>query len=345
MAVRGAAAPKRCYRDARSAQESTRFQVIEMKLLMSARVSMVAVAVLAVATTGRAQDKNKPMPPPEPQLVRVETDDGVDIKCVYFESPVAEKAGKEVVPVILVHGWGESSSQLDRLARVLQMYGHAVIVPDLRGHGGSLRQTTRMGEVVELNFEHMKAADVGRAYEDLRAVKRYLLTEHNKAKLNIELLAAVGVREGGLIALGWSVFEWSRADLPTHKRGKDIKGVVLLSPPKTFKTLNPQNFMKQPYVAKDLQLLILVGEGDAESFEAAKALHKRFEQKRGKPPTDPQERAAKENLFLYPLDTTVQGGELLQPELRTEQYIGQFLGNRIYQRRNVYPAWEERKYD
>lgn len=305
----------------------------------------VAAATLLVSgLDAEAQEKGKPMPPPDPQVVRVETDDGVGIRCVYLESPVAEKSGKEVVPVILVHAWEEGSAPLDRLARVLQSVGHAVIVPDLRGHGASTKLKTRTGEV-ELELDRMKAGDVAKTHEDLRAVKRYLLTQHNEGKLNIELLTAVGISEGGLIALGWSAFEWNRTDLPTHKRGKDIKGVVLISPPKTFKGLNPQNFIKQPNVAKDLELMILVGNGDHEALEAAKSIHKKFEQKRGKLPTDPQERAAKENLFIYELETSLKGGELLQPALGVERYITQFIGARIYQRRNEYPAWEERKYD
>ena len=49
------------------------------------------------------------------------------------------RAGKDAAAVILLHRDGGQRADLDRLARLVQLGGNAVIVPDLRGHGESAR--------------------------------------------------------------------------------------------------------------------------------------------------------------------------------------------------------------
>ncbi len=58
-------------------------------------------------------------------------------KLAYRDSgPVVVTAGRAPVSVVLLHGWGVSGSVFDALRDALATR-HRVIVPDLRGHGGS----------------------------------------------------------------------------------------------------------------------------------------------------------------------------------------------------------------
>jgi len=78
-----------------------------------------------------AEGEEEEIPPPK-QLVR-STPDGVQLSITYFPG----LKGKDSIPVVLLHMYRGSGTEFKTLAPYLQRLGHAVIVPDLRGHGGS----------------------------------------------------------------------------------------------------------------------------------------------------------------------------------------------------------------
>ena len=89
-----------------------------------------------------AQKKKQPgVPVPKARVESLTTRDGVHLRCIYYESPMARKQGKQVFPVVLVHGWGRGAADFHYLAQGLQGLGFTVAVPDLRGHGKSVTRS------------------------------------------------------------------------------------------------------------------------------------------------------------------------------------------------------------
>src|SRR5438874_10913883 len=102
------------------------------------RSMTIALAGFAVAILGRTATAEQADKVPMPREVTLRTGDGVEIAAVYYES----KLGKEAIPVILLHEYGGSGADFKGLAEHLQGEkepGFAVLVPDLRGHGGSTK--------------------------------------------------------------------------------------------------------------------------------------------------------------------------------------------------------------
>lgn len=106
---------------------------------------------------------------PKPEIVELETKDGVKLTCTWFPpegagkpakpdgkatAPTAQptSGGKTTAPFILLHDWDRSRTDLLNFGRFLQVAGHAVIVPDLRGHGDSLTVEDPTGRLIGLGF-------------------------------------------------------------------------------------------------------------------------------------------------------------------------------------------------
>ncbi|MCH2123462.1 MAG: lysophospholipase [Pirellulaceae bacterium] len=294
---------------------------------------------------GMAQENSPEVEIPTPRFVRLDTKDGVNLRCVYYEAPLSEEVGKTAIPVMLLHGWEGHAGDFDGLASAMQKGGYAVLVPDLRGHGRSVKQVDRSGNERDITPDKMRATDFRAMVLDVHAAKKFLIKEHNAGKLNIELLTVVGAEMGAIIALNWAAHDLNVKDLPAFKRGKDIKGLVLLSPPQSFNGLSPGAAIRQPTVAKELSVMVLVGREERKSYEAARRIHRQFKAKRPKLPNDPDERYVKQDLFWDAIDTSLQGTELLNPQLPVNNLIAQFMRQRIVERREDLPKWEIRRYE
>ena len=97
----------------------------------------VALSAILPARINAAEEEKPDFPDAENMVL--ETSDGLLLRCRYYYGGIDEKKKKQTVPVILVHGWEGSANQYDALATRLQRLGHAVIVPHMRGHGGSVK--------------------------------------------------------------------------------------------------------------------------------------------------------------------------------------------------------------
>src|SRR5205814_1195743 len=100
---------------------------------------VLGLLVVGLATTGvSAPPSNTTKPgeekgPPPPKDLDLKTDDGLALKATYYPGT----KGEDTVPILILHDWKGDRSQFKELALFLQAKGRAVIVPDLRGHGGS----------------------------------------------------------------------------------------------------------------------------------------------------------------------------------------------------------------
>jgi len=311
------------------------------------------------APSARAQAKKTELTIPEPETVTVETKDGVSIRCTYYpggyieqqlpatekdkdkgkskaKNKVEQKPGKDVVPIIMLHGWEGRRSEYDGLATFLQRQGHAVIALDLRGHGDSSNIKLPNGKAVEL--DRMRSGDLESMLLDIDAAKKFLMDKNNEGKLNIEMLCLVGSGFGGNLALNWAAYDWSRQALPAFKQGRDVKAVVLISPEQSFKGVTLNKALTHPFVQRELSLLLVYGDQERSPASDAQSIYSRLEKHRNTTSENPADR----DLIKVALPTSLQGTRMLNARLPVVPQIAAFIGMRLANRKDSF-AWAERK--
>jgi pimeloyl-ACP methyl ester carboxylesterase len=259
---------------------------------------------------------------PEPETVSLRTKDNVNIVATYMPST----KGKDAAVVILLHMFKGNRHDVEGLGKFLQSKGHAVIMPDLRGHGDS---TTVEGFTRKLDAATMPATQfplmVG---QDLEAVKSFLVGQNNAAKLNIERLVVVGAEMSVPIAINWTLVDWAWPVLPALKQGQDVKALVLLSPTISYKTVNAaQAFTNAQSPVRDrIAVFFVAGAEDTTSAREAARLYEQLERIRPEPA-----KVEEKTIFLEnTLKTKLVGTKLLgETSLGVEQYISQFIDLRV----------------
>lgn len=278
-----------------------------------------ATAAVVAAPAAVAEKK-----PPPREDVSLPTADGVVIQAGYYGS----LAGKNAVPVILLHMHKGAASDYDGLADALQAAGHAVIVPDLRGHGRSTVQDFNNGrrllEAAQLRKGDYEAMVRG----DLEAVKKFLVAKNNAGELNIEKLCVVGAEMGAVVALNWAAWDWHWPPLTSGKQGQDVKALVLISPPWSFKGLTVATGLTQPEELSRLSILIAFGGHDPAALGDARRLQKLLEKYHPTPPVEEAEE--KQTLFFDEEPTSLQGTKILnEKSLSLTQNILLFIKLRL----------------
>jgi len=306
---------------------SKRFLRFGAQLLGEARTRNLCVALAAAlvlpswsapAMSAPAR-RTKRVPPAEE--VNLWTDDGLQLKATFFPGT----KGKESVPVILLHMWKGNRAEYRHLAPYLQSKGHAVLVPDLRGHGGSAGPKPERISLPVL---------VGMVTGDMETLKRFLMRKNNAAELNINKLCIVGAEMGAAVALDYARLDWSWPPLASGKQGQDVKAIVLISPQASFRGLNVKQALAHPAIRSLVSVMIMVGKRDARAVREAQRLHKMFARYR------PDQSPSQKNLFYGEFDTNAKGTQMLGKT--TIAYIEAFIQRRAASQ--PYP-WEDRKKD
>jgi len=275
---------------------------------------------------------------PERERVTVSTKDGVQLSCFYYKGgfakngdEITEVDGKRVVPVILVHGWGGRASNFDGFAALLQSGGYAVIVPDLRGHGQSTLVNTAAG-ATQIDPENMQKKDIAFMWQDIEAVKGFLLEKNNAGELNIDMLALVGAKEGALVAMNWAIKDWTRPQLPAFRQGLDVKLLILLSPPAAFGPMKSIPAASHPAASK-MRYFIGVGNGETTAYKDAEKVMKTLERT--------HRQNADEALRWVEANTELQGTDLLDERLPVQFEAARFLHASLFEHSASFP-WQER---
>ena len=182
--------------------------LIYSKSLLGLTALVLGLSFCLSATHALAQDKTEDksekkgdedeIPPPEE--IDLTTDDGLEMKATYFPGT----KGHESIPVIILHGFnkgkgsGKDFTGRQGLAPYLQeTLGCAVIVPDLRGYGESLKIKINGNRTDDLKAKKVQPRNfAAKMTLDLRAVKDFLWKKNNQKALNLCKLAVVGVEEG-----------------------------------------------------------------------------------------------------------------------------------------------------
>lgn len=274
---------------------------------------------------------------PPPTNVTLTTRDGVSLAATFYGSLL----GKEAVPVIMLHQFKGSRADFKDLATSLQAKGCAVLVPDLRGHGQSTRQTFPGRGDREINPVLLKQQDFeAMITQDLEACKSYLMDKNNAGELNINKLCVVGAEMGAVLAVDWAAWDWHWPRLATGKQGQDVKALVLISPPWVYKGVSLTEVVNNRRLADQWSWLIIVGDQENGDMREAKRLHQTLE-KFFPAPADPAQAADKQAVFFLPLATSLQSAKLLAAKKDAiAAEVSKFLDRRLVKQGN---SWTDRK--
>lgn len=203
-----------------------------------------------IARPGNAQDDEE-VEIPKYEHIILDTPDGVRLKCTYFAPPRLKDAAEDApatpaIPFILLHDWEGDRRQLLKYGLFLQKSGHAVIVPDLRGHGQSVSVE---GLKKPLDYKKFRKQEVMSAQKDIERCKKFLVQKHNKGEVNIDLLSVLAVGETSVLAVQWVLNDWFA--FPSHspqgiKQGQDVKSLMLVSPVKKIAGVSMANNIQHP---------------------------------------------------------------------------------------------------
>jgi pimeloyl-ACP methyl ester carboxylesterase len=302
-----------------------------------------APATRAPATRPPAAPAKKPDPKKEPRSITLNTKDGVALRAEFFPGG----KGKETVPIILLHGWEERGAVWTPLATYFQrVLGHAVIVPDLRGHGQSLTQNVPgMTEPRTLSPDDLTPADMEATVLDVQECKKYLQEENNKGELNLEMLCIIGAKYGAMIGMKFAALDWSWPILTTGKQGQDVKGLALLTPIDRMKRVTAApalQALRVPIASGRFSMLVMAGEQDRTGFADAKRMHRQLEAMY--PKGQDEKPQAEQGLWMVAPDTNSHGTQLIDPARRLgmERALTDFIAQRIIARKDDF-EWTERK--
>jgi pimeloyl-ACP methyl ester carboxylesterase len=302
-------------------------------------VSLLAAATGAAiaqpAPSAKAEEQQKLPAMVDVGGAELQTRDGVLLRAAYYPS----LKGKAAVPVILLHMWKGDRKEYLYLAPYLQKRGHAVLVPDLRGHGDSTKQ--RVGNLERtLDALRLSPADfAGMVQFDMEALKAYLVKKNNDGELNIEKLCVVGAEMGASVAIDWARLDWSWPALGGRRQGQDVKALVLITPQWGFPGLTIRAALSDPSVLRELSILIIAGSDDARAVSEATRMHTVLA--RYHPEPLQTEVLEKKDLFFVKPETKLQGTKMLDiRELNVETTIGDFIEYRLVKK--SFP-WQDRR--
>lgn len=283
----------------------------------------------AASTAAKAKDV-----PPKPKDVMFDTSDGVRIHATFYPG----MKEKESVPVLLVHDLNSNRKSFHDLALFLQTQGCAVLVPDLRGHGESIRAEGVRNVINPDRMTSQQFQAISGPQGDMERCKRFLMDKNNAGELNIEKLCVVGAGFGAIVAADWAALDWSWPPLAIGKQGQDVKALVLISPVWSARGLQIQPATASPAFRSVISTMIVIGEQDKKSLQCADRLAKIIERFN---PNATAEDVQNRTFFYLKLDTSLTGMKMLdEASLQLPQRIAQFIELRLTNQ--TFP-WQDRK--
>jgi pimeloyl-ACP methyl ester carboxylesterase len=293
-------------------------------LTVTVVLAVAAPAAYAWQPAAKAKQKEPELPEPVEEEIEVKVaGTRLTLSTTYFPSPL----GKEAVPVLLLHGYEGTRADYAYLAQYLHNQGHAVIVPDLRGHGDSTQLHLASGQRTELSAKKMQPRDFNALVADLDAVKSWLLQRNNAEELNMEALVVVGADMSTVTAMNFALRDWEAPELLNYKNCKDVKALVLLSPDQNYRGTSMKVALKHPVVGHRLSVMVAVGKKDAGALSEAKRLVTALERQHGE--ASAEKRPEEKEVVFYAADTNLQGTKLLDRNLEVVPIIAQFIKFRV----------------
>ena len=285
-------------------------------LIPFAGLLVVTAAVTAQNATTLAP-KQKAEDSKQPQEKTLLTGDDWQIPITYYPS----LQGQDSPIVILLPGRRGDRLVWDRgFAKRLQNDGYAVVTVDLRKHGKSQHRAGAAegtgSKLKNIDFQMMVA-------EDMRAVKAFLLGEHQKKRLNIRKTGIVAPEMSAPVALSFAVEDWNAPPYDDATfveertpRGQDVRAIVMLSPEAKAAGLPMPRVLEQVR-APDWGIAFLTINGTTDSLD--KGDSKLLYQKLTLP------RNSKERTYLKSYQVGLRGPALLEADPDVQEQMLGFL--------------------
>lgn len=300
-------------------------------------VALALVVPLGAAEPAPAQGaaaEEKVPPPEELQAGELISSDGLQLAATFYPGT----KGKDTVPVILLHMWKGSRKDYAGLAPFLQEQGHAVLVPDMRGHGASTGPSVggRKLDAAKMGAEHYSFM----RYDDMEAFRRFLVKKNDQEELNLNKLCIVGAEMGAAVAAYYAYYDWTEFRREAGRRpapSRDVKALVMISPDWDFKGMPMNKPLANPFVRSQISMMIFAGKEDSRALADARRVYnllKRYH-------VDPSSVEADQvDLLFGQPPTKLQGTKMLGVRgLNLEREIGLFIELRLV--KQPYP-WYKR---
>ena len=161
----------------------------------------------------------------------------------------------------------------------------AVLAIDLRGQGDSVTQRAPNGSTSDLAGDKPSRKTVTMMVNvDMEAVRQFLVGKNDAGALNLNRMTYIGIGMGAVVAVNAAALDWSAPMLSASKQGKDVKSVVLISPPWKYKGAGLMNALRQRGVQNEVAVLLMYGGEDRTSTSSAEKIYKQLEKARGEQP-------------------------------------------------------------
>lgn len=295
----------------------------------------------------QALERAEPTKPTRLNQSEFTTQDGVRLVCNYYKG-----GGNADAPAaILLHGRDGKKEDLDPLAKFLAEQGCAVIVPDLRGCGESVRRAVNdmsrgprgMMQAREYSMKNFTNDDLRSMIEyDKEVWFGFLIYLHNKELLNAKKTILVGAELGAALAAAWARDDWNgKGDA-----AQNVVGLALLSPDASndegkFNALTSLEAYRKKAKGKNSGFVVFVGQMTEDKFEDAKKIQKKVGGKADEE-LPPEEKVAP----IVALKTEKQGVALLTVEsFGVSKTVAEFVANRMNALPKKRQKWEEIKVD
>lgn len=292
------------------------------------------IVIGAGSGSARGEATKKPASAPkakEPVATHVDrmlrTGDGWQIATTYYPS----LAGQQSPVVILLHGRQDDRLVWDQgFAEHLQNQGYAVIAVDLRKHGKS------QSDDGQGNGKLNKADFAAMITEDLRAVKDFLMAEHQDHKLNIRKTAIIAAEMSVPVALAFTAADWLKppfddAAVPEDRtpRGQDIRALVMISPELSIPGLQTARYINEVRSPDwGIASLTIYASGDKLDKGDARKLYNKLTVAKD----------TRSYIKTYPV--SLRGTKLLDADTDMEAEIQAFLKDHL---RGIQEDWRDRK--
>ena len=254
------------------------------------------------------------------------------------------------MPFILLHDWDSSRVQMHKFSLFLQSRGHAVIIPDLRGHGQSVEV---VGSDKTLDYTKFRKSDVAFAMRDIERCKKYLVKRHNEGKLNIDMLCVGAIGETCVLAVEWAMNDWFA--FPSHnaegfKQGQDVKTLLLISPEKRLAGVSMMKNLRHPMFTGangGAMPLLIMWNTSEDAAKDSESIFKTLDKARPDVAKikDKEKRAAMTTLFSVPVTkSALPGAELIENNKLAGlwNYVEQTISNKMDANKANYP-WKTRE--
>jgi pimeloyl-ACP methyl ester carboxylesterase len=309
------------------------------------RLCLTASLLLASAPDSRAAEVATVATEHTVEELQLETSDGIRIAAWYY--PAAEDATTNAT-VILIHDLEGSHATVENLARSLQRAGHAVVAPDLRGHGasglrsgaGGVRGDTADPRLLKkADLEAITAATGGshRGQAALRgeieAVRGWIKQKSEAGSLTIDRLCVVGCGLGATLASMWTAADWNWPPTTSGPQGRQVRALALISPVWATKGVSMSLPLKSDAIQHSVPIMVLAGKGDREAIRLFDQL-KRFRpnawfQQRIEQPAEKARNpvaATDATVFFIETETSLKGDDLANdPALNVAGKIKVFI--------------------